>query len=76
MCEIFQSDTSVEVGDGDRYAIKDAKFIDVLEITDAPGSDPVGIRSSCSQKINSTSEVHLPFSHNMGKNEEKLEAIA
>lgn len=74
-CEVFQSDTSVEVRDGDRYGIKDARIIDVLEITDAPGSDRVGVRASCPQKINSTTGVHLLFAHNMGNNEEKLEAL-
>lgn len=76
VCEIFQSDTWVEVGDGDQYVTKDVRIIDVLEITDVPWSDPVGIRASCPQKINTTTEVHLPFAHNMGNNVEKLEAIA
>lgn len=75
MCEVFQSETSVKVGDGDWYGIKDERIIDELEITDAPGSDYAGIRGSCPQKINSTTEVHLPFAHSMGNNEEKLEAI-
>lgn len=48
----------------------------MLEITDVPWSDPVGIRTSCPQKINSTTEVHLPFAHNMGNNVEKLETVA
>jgi len=44
--EFLQSTVSVEVGDGDPCGSKNAKVIDVLETTEAPKNDQVGIRAS------------------------------
>lgn len=61
VCEVLQSATSIDVGNGDPYSIKDVRIIDVLETKDAPESGHIEIRVSCPQKINSPTEARLPF---------------
>ena len=76
--KVLWSAVPVEVGDGDPRGSKNARVIDVLETTEAPESDHIGIRASPTKKVaGSIAQLKCIYTNacSMGNKQEELEAI-
>ena len=70
---------TAEVGIGDPHSNKDIRVADVLEITEVPENNHIGIRASPPEKVSeSVTQLKCIYTNarSMGNKQEELEAIA